>query len=233
MMHKTQGWTGLRNAVIAMGLVAWTATGATAAPISEARLNYTTSGQIDTTTGVSGGTNVISYVPLSQSGQNLVDLSGGTSNVGFGHFTISPLPPGTSTTYNNTPFQISVLPESFNGSTDVANSAPILMTGVLNGTVSGSSVSTVQATFNSLSNSEFSIGDAGSVTLTLPASSIYLSPSTSANGETTAQGLLTFTASDNGGIPPVPEPSSIALFVTTIGGLALRRRVQARRKAKA
>ena len=41
-MHRIQGWTGLRAAVIALGLVAWTATGATAAP-----LTYTTSGQVD------------------------------------------------------------------------------------------------------------------------------------------------------------------------------------------
>ena len=29
-MHRIQGWTGLRAAVIALGLVAWTATGAMA-----------------------------------------------------------------------------------------------------------------------------------------------------------------------------------------------------------
>ena len=43
-MRRTRGWTGLRTAVIALGLVAWTATGAQAA-----RLNYNVSGQIDPT----------------------------------------------------------------------------------------------------------------------------------------------------------------------------------------
>ena len=86
-MHRIQGWTGLRAAVIALGLVAWTATGATAAPLS-----YTTSGQVDTTTGVSssGGTpltdNVVSFVPLSSG--NSVDLSTGQTNASLGNFVV-------------------------------------------------------------------------------------------------------------------------------------------------
>ena len=108
-MHRIQGWTGLRAAVIALGLVAWTATGATAAPLS-----YTTSGQVDTTTGVTG-TNVVSFVPLSSG--NSVDLSTGQTNAGLGNFVISPLADGVTTTYTNTPFQISFLPASY-GSTD-------------------------------------------------------------------------------------------------------------------
>ena len=107
-MHRIQGWTGLRTAVIALGLVAWTATGATAAPLS-----YTTSGQVDTTTGVSG-TNVISFVPLNNG--NSVDFGTGQTNVGLGNFVISPLADGKSTTYKNTPIQISFLPASY-GST--------------------------------------------------------------------------------------------------------------------
>ena len=82
-MHRIQGWTGLRAAVIALGLVAWTATGATASPLS-----YTTSGQVDTTTGVSG-TNVVSFVPLSSG--NSVDLGTGQTNASLGNFVITPL----------------------------------------------------------------------------------------------------------------------------------------------
>src|SRR5271165_307311 len=108
MMHRIQGWTGLRAAVIALGLVAWTATGATAAP-----LTYTTSGQVDTTTGVSG-TNVISFVPglVPLDSTNSVDLSTGQTNASLGNFVIAPLGPGVSTTYKNTNFQISFLPAS-------------------------------------------------------------------------------------------------------------------------
>ena len=144
-MHKIQGWTGLRAAVIALGLVAWTATGATAAPLA-APLSYTTSGQVDTTTGVTG-TNVISYVPLSTG--NNVDLSTGQTNVGLGNFVISPLASGVSTTYTNTPVQISFLPASY-GSTSVSTDPPVVVSGVLNGVVNGPSSSTVTATFNSV-----------------------------------------------------------------------------------
>ena len=87
-MHRIQGWTGLRAAVIALGLVAWTATGATAAPLS-----YTTSGQVDTTTGVTG-TNVISFVPslAPANSKNSVDLSTGQTNASLGNFVVVPSP---------------------------------------------------------------------------------------------------------------------------------------------
>ena len=135
-MHRIQGWTGLRAAVIALGLVAWTATGATAAP-----LTYTTSGQVDTTTGVSG-TNVVSFVPLSSG--NSVDLSTGQTNASLGNFVIAPLAAGVTTTYKNTPFQISFLPASY-GSTSLGTDAPVVVSGVLNGVVNGPSSSTVIA----------------------------------------------------------------------------------------
>src|SRR5271157_2731636 len=117
MMHRIQGWTGLRAAVIALGLVAWTATGATAAPLV---LSYTTSGQVDTKTGVSG-TNVISFEPLSSG--NSVDLSTGQTNASLGNFVISPLAAGVTTAYKDTPIQISFLPASY-GSTSLGTDAP-------------------------------------------------------------------------------------------------------------
>lgn len=218
-MHRIQGWTGLRAAVIALGLVAWTATGATAAPLS-----YTTSGQVTPTTGVTG-TNVVSFNALSTG--NSLDLSTGQTNASLGSFAIAPLAPGVSTTYNQTPFQISLLPASY-GSTTFGTDAPVVsLTGFLNGTVSGPSNSTVTATFNSVSPSSISLGTGnGSATFSLP-SSFLLAPSTSNNGTTTAQGLVTSSAQ---GESPVPEPSTIALFLTTVGGLGLRRYVLSRRR---
>ena len=123
-MHRIQGWTGLRAAVIALGLVAWTATGATASPLA-----YTTSGQVTPTTGVSG-TNVVSFVPLSSG--NSVGLSTGQTNASLGNFVISPLADGATTTYSNTPFQINFQPQSY-GSTPVSNDTPVVVSGVLNG----------------------------------------------------------------------------------------------------
>lgn len=216
-MHRIQGWTGLRAAVIALGLVAWTATGATAAP-----LNYTTSGQVTPKSGVTG-TDVVSFDPLNNT--NSVDLSTGQTNAGLGNFVITPLAPGVSTTYTNTPFQISFLPSSY-GSTTFGTDAPVVsLSGVLNGVVNGASTSTVTATFNSVSPGSISLGSGnGFARFNLP-SSILLAPSTSNGGRTTAQGLVTLAES------PVPEPSTIALFLTTVGGLGLRRYVLSRRRS--
>ncbi len=228
-MSKTEGWPGLRTAVIALGLVAWTATGAMAAPLS-----YSTSGQVDPTNGVTG-TNVISFVPLSNS--NSVDMSSGKSNAGLGNFVISPLAANVSTTYANTPFKISFLPASYNNDTSVNKDAPVVLTGVLNGVVHGPSSSTVQATFNPVPNGMLGLGSAGAASFSLPSGSLLLAPSTSNSGTTSAQGFVTFTPGSGaggggagGGEAPVPEPSTIALFLTTVGGLGLRRYVLGRRR---
>lgn len=216
-MHKIQGWTGLRAAVIALGLVAWTATGATAAPLS-----YTTSGQVDTTTGVTG-TNVISFVPLNKG--NAVDLSTGQTNAGLGNFVITPLAAGVTTTYKDTRFQISFLPSSYDADPSVAkNNTPVVASGVLNGVVFGASTSTVKATFDPVPDGLIKLGTNVSAIFSLPPGTLLLAPSTSNNGITSAQGQVTPVES------PVPEPSTIALFLTTVGGLGLRRFVLARRR---
>jgi len=222
MMHRIQGWTGLRAAVIALGLVAWTATGATASP-----LDYTTSGQVTPTTGVTG-TNVVSFVPLSSG--NSVDLSTGQTNAGLGNFVISPLADGAATTYSNTPIQISLQPQSYGG-TSISSDAPVVVSGVLNGVVNGPSSSTVTATFNPPSPSMLSLGGNSTVEFSLPTSTLLLAPSTSNNGTTSAQGLVTSSASQPGSESPVPEPSTIALFLTAVGGLGLRRYVLSRRRS--
>ena len=218
-MHRIQGWTGLRAAVIALGLVAWTATGATASP-----LGYTTSGQVTPTTGVTG-TNVISFVPLSSG--NSVDLSTGKTNASLGNFVISPLADGATTTYKDTPIQISFLPQSYGG-TSISSDPPVVVSGVLNGVVNGPSSSTVTATLNNPPSGMFSLGSgSGTADFSLPTNTLLLAPSTSNNGTTTAQGLVTSSA---GSESAVPEPSTIALFLTTVGGLGLRRYVLSRRR---
>ena len=231
-MHRIQGRTGLRAAVIALGLVAWTATGATASPLSSTSgqvtpttLSYTTSGQVTPTTGVTG-TNVVSFVPLSSG--NSIDLSTGSTNASLGNFVISPLAAGATTTYSNTPIQISFQPQSYGG-TSISSDAPVVISGFLNGTVNGPSSSTVTASFNPPSPSTFSLGSGnGTGDFSLPTNTLLLAPSTSNNGTTTAQGLVT---SSTGSESAVPEPSTIALFLTTVGGLGLRRYVLSRRRS--
>src|SRR5271157_4955041 len=198
MMHMIQGWTGLRAAVIALGLVAWTATGATAAP-----LFYTTSGQVTPTTGVTG-TNVVSFDPLSSG--NSVDLSTGKSNVSLGNFVIASPGTGATTNYDMTPFQISFLPAAY-GSTPISSDPPVVISGVLNGAVSGPSSSTgtatnstVVATFSPVPNGLISLGtdsngnSNGTGTFNLPTTTLLLAPSSTNGGLTSAQGLVTLNA---------------------------------------
>ncbi len=59
-----------------------------------------------------------------------------------------------------------------------------------------------------------------------------LVPSSDNNGQTTLQALVT-TVTNPPPIGSVPEPSTIALFLSMVGGLGLRRYVQNRRQRAA
>jgi hypothetical protein len=217
-MHTMRGWTGLRTAVIALGLVASTVTGAEAAV-----LKYQTSTSLDST-GITGP-NAISFVPVSTAA---VDLSAGTANTSLGKFVLAPLPSDQTATYNHTPFHITFLPQSLD-STAANTGSPLTFSGFLNGKVSGNSLSTVTATFDQAPTTMYSIGNQ-TVNFKLPDSSLSLVPD-QAGGVTTAQTQILATSSGPSEAP-VPEPSTIALFLTTVGGLGLRRHVLARRNSR-
>ena len=105
-----------------------------------------------------------------------------------------------------------------------------VITGVLNGVVDSPYHSTVVASFNEPDGS-LNLG-AGSQTITLsfPKGDQLLVPSQSNGGVTTAQAVVASTGNE---APPVPEPSMIALALTALGGLALRRRLSSRRAPQA
>lgn len=220
-MRKSQGWTGLRTAVVALGLFATQATGLHAAAISNV-LTYGTAGAIDNS-GISGA-NVISYVPIASAN---IDP---TSNIPLGSFQVAALPAGQTTTYNGTPFSITFIPSSLDGTAFSANS-PVTVTGTLTGQVSGSYQSSVAAHFNTLADGSFQLAGATSTLSMLSNDQKLLVPS-SAGGTTTLEGIIT-----TAGVPnpeaPVPEPSTIALFLSTVAGLGLRRLVLSRRQRSA
>jgi hypothetical protein len=222
MMRMTQGWTGLRTAVVALGLFAGASTGANADSI----LSYSTAGSIDASVSNDGvtGANVISFVPITSAS---VDAN---SNVSLGFFQVAAESGSASTTYNNTPFSITYVPGSIDGNAITGQAATI--TGDLNGTVTGSNFSTVVATFTSLTSPSSQVVDGNNLvtsTLSIPQGSLFLVPSLSNNGESTAEGSVVST-----GVPvnetPAPEPSTIALFLSTVGGLGLRKYVLGRRQ---
>jgi hypothetical protein len=219
MMRMTQGWTGLRTAVIALGLFACTTPGATAAPIN--LLDYSTAGSVDTSVGVTGP-NVISYVPLTNAAINP------TSNLPLGSFQVAALQDSQMTTYNNTPVSITFVPSTYNGS-PLPSSSPVTISGVLNGTITGSTQSSVTVMFNPVTDGSFQLAGASS-TLTMAQNSQLLVPSSAGNGTTTLEGIIKTSGPINE--VPAPEPSTIALFLSTVGGLGLRKYVLARRQQR-
>jgi hypothetical protein len=219
MMGMTRGWAGLRTTVIALGLLAWTTARTQAAPIPNL-LDYGTSGTV-TLTGING-TNVISYVPVTNA---QVDPS---SNIPLGSFQVAALPVGQTTTYHNTPFELTFIPTSFGG-TALNNSTPVTITGTLNGSLTGNYQSSVNVAFDPVTNGSFQLAGANSSLSMLQNDHKLLVPA-SAGGTTTMEGIISTNGSFNPEAP-VPEPSTIALFLSTVGGLGLRRYVQTRRKA--
>jgi hypothetical protein len=215
MMRMSRGWTGLRTAVITLGLLA----GSVPCAQADGILKYSTAGGPGTA-GITGAGPVISFLPVQNES---VDTA---SNISLGTFQVAGLATGQSTMYNHTPFTLSIIPTSFNGT--ALNDMPIQLTGFFNGTVSGPYRSDVQVTFNPVSNPTFPIGTKGTGTLSLlPSDQQLLVPSSVNDGRTTLQAQVSTTGIEH---QAVPEPSTIALFLSTVGGLGLRRYVQARRQ---
>jgi hypothetical protein len=220
MMHMTRGWTGFRTAVVALGLLAWSAPHVVADDI----LNYSTAGAIGTT-GISGAGNVISFVPVQNAS---VDTA---SNISLGYFQVAPLAAGQSTTYDNTPFTLTLEPSQFNSTT--VNDTPITVTGHLNGTATGPFQSSVQASFDPITSPSFTVPNGAGALNLVKNDQELLVPSSVNNGQTTLQAQVATSTTSPGPEAGVPEPSTIALFLSTVGGLGLRRLVQRRRQRSA
>jgi hypothetical protein len=209
-MHKSRQWNVFRTSILTLGLLAGASTGVHASPV----INYSTSGAIDST-GVTG-TPVISFNSLVQ---NTVDVGSG-SNMSLGDFQVAGLPGNQTTTYNNTPFNISLLVNQVDGTTPNPNQTPLQISGELNGTVVGNDTSNVTATFNPLNNPNFQTGLYEN-TLSVP-SSKSLVASTTNSGQTSGEAVITSTTNTQ----PTPEPTSIAFFLMCLGGIGLRHRIR-------
>jgi hypothetical protein len=229
MRSRSWKWTGLPATVMVLGLLAQ-APGALASPV----VNYSTSGTIDST-GVTG-TPVISF----NSVLNSSFLS--PSSLSLGDFQVAALPNAQSTTYTSTPFHITYLVNNVDGSAPNPNQTPIQVSGVLNGTVTGGNQSDVKASFDPITKSNFMTGN-WSNALNIADNPLTLVPSTTNSGQTSAQAFLQSTMTNSsssgtggGGSPDtsgpttVPEPSTIALFLTSLAGLGIHR-IRRRRTA--
>ncbi len=236
-MLKSGGWVGLRWMLATLGLCTLMTRGSVADAIDSSLstesaraaalaaenvtpvisdMMYATSGSIGMT-GVTGA-NVISFIPEASSAFTT------PSAFSMGTFVVGYLPPGARTSYDNTPFSITYTALKVNGNEPTVNQTPITISGVLNGSVAGPSTTDIVATFSPIENSAF-LTDGYINKLSVLDPQVALVPSTTNGGRTTAQAHLRVSAA------PIPEPTTIALFATTLLGLGLRRRFVRRNAA--
>jgi hypothetical protein len=207
-MRTTRGWTGLRSLAFALAIACGAASSVSA---SQMTINYSSTGSV-ATTGVSGPS-VINYNSVSNGSFTT------PSAFSLGEFLVAALPAGTSTTFTNTPFNVNFTITQSDGT-----KTPVNLSGVLNGTITGPDQSSVVATFNPIANPDISIGGGSPASLELSVLSptVSLVPSTTNGGRSTVQAHLVSQ------IAPVPEPAALAVIVSGLAALGLRRRLRPR-----
>lgn len=203
--------------ILALALPFFATNSATAGSISSVpSFGFTTSGQI----GSSGitGFNTISY-------QSQADPIWGTTGSRYlGKFLVGPLPEGISTTYANTPFSISVLPAALqvNDTWYKDGLQPVVLTGRLNGMITGTSYSNVVASFDPVSP-WVDIVNGG-----VPGNQTFLAgtgPFLVAAGGTT-DATMNWALIPSASPVPVPEPTAFMIIASglTVGLVARRRK---------
>lgn len=217
-MRKLNSWTGLRSAALTMAALAACSLGAQADSI-KSYVTYNTVGNIDNAIGVSstGLTGTATVAPIISFDSVTSGSFTAPSSFSLGSFHVGELNAGVSTTYKDTPFTITYTINKINGSNPMPNQTPITLKGMLNGTISDASQSDVLATFDKATLDRFQTGSYMN-TLSVLSTSVSLVPSTTNNGQTTAQAKMFVEA--------VPEPASIAIFIVALGGFGLWKRNQ-------
>lgn len=199
----------------------------TASSASASVIEYATYGLVGTS-GVTG-TNAIRFDPIGDGSVSYF------SSLSLGSFVVSPLPSGQITTYNHTPFAITLAIETVDGQAAQGPIPTITLTGFLNGQISGSNQANVTATFDPIAEQSLHLTSFGSegyyafgslfyqtLQLSLFDHSRSLVPASSADGRTSLEAFL------SAGPVPIPEPSTMAFFAA-LGVAALMRKRMLRR----
>lgn len=203
-MRTTRMWAASSALMISLAF----ATVATASPIAS-QVTYNAVGQV----GIAGtsGSSAIGFDSLwngSVFAPGYLDL---------GSFTMVNPNPGLTTTYSNTPFWITVSVKTVDGVSPSPNGSPVVLSGVLNGSMFDSGYSNVIATFSSNSSSQqlFQLGDYDAFLGNINALPLRITPDN--NGKMRVLGQLS--------LFPVPEPASVAVFALIgLGSVRLARR---------
>ena len=210
-MRMTRGWTGLRTTVIALGFAAWTASGRAHDTI----INYSTSGTVESD-GVVGDP-VISFNSVQNASFNA------PSAFSLGEFQITALQGDSSTTYNHTPFSITYLTNKVNDEA-VAERDADRDQGVPRRHDQGGE--SVERDGVVRPDEHPQVPDRA------------VRQRAEGAGQPAVAGAVLERRPDDGGAgrcdpddQPDPEPTTVALFLTTLAGLGLRHRLRAGRPA--
>jgi hypothetical protein len=136
--------------------------------------------------------------------------------ISLGQFESRPLPEGAGLSYHDFPFFITLVTDQGNG--DYGTTSGLSIAGVLNGTVTGTTQSDVTATITS-------VQPYGGTPLPFPLASFHINAPEILNAPGVNSGLTTLTARIDPDVPPIPEPTSWAVFamLLVVGLHRLRR----------
>jgi len=230
-MQTRFGWAGPRTAAIALVLsglfghlnltvadeIETTADAGAPSPADRPLIRFNTVGTLTVDQQTVEGENVIGFNNILNQGFSA------PSFVSLGEIQVIPgLGDAVTATYNDTPFILTLGVEQVNGTTPDPNETPIVLTGRINGTITGSTQSNATLTWDldPMDLPSFQIGDyVATITKLDP---VDIAPFTTNGGRTSIQGRIEATQ--------VPEPASIAVFLAALaGGYGLRRRALAAR----
>ncbi len=211
MRHTRLVRTWMASTALLLGFSAFAQAAVSPAQSAKVLMDYATSGSI--------GSNGVDGIPVVSFNSVPTGQFTTPSSFSLGEFMVSALPSGVSTTYTDTPFSITYLVSQVNGETIQEGYKPIVLTGKINGTVSGASQSDLMISFDTDPIPSFITNDYVNTLVNLD-TSLTLVPSTTNGGRTTAQTLLV--------AQPVPEPATLAIFGLGIAGVVWHRRRQTR-----
>lgn len=189
--------------ILALALSGWVASTAGADPITPTIIDYSTDGSVG---GPSGG-------PVHFEGTDGSFITPGTFVLG--QFETPVLPSSATLTYTNTPFNIDV---SF--STPSGPASDLIISGLINGTITGNTSSSMVATITSVVQGS----ESGQLPFPLNTFQVLapqiLAPRGMQGGITNLYAYSSFNAAAE---TLVPEPSTFALFGTVLVGFGVRR----------